>query len=141
MGIFGTAAFAAFFFGALSSISLPIGALIGLWTKPSRTVISAIMSFGAGSLMAAISFELVNPAAEREDAGFLPLAIGLLMGCLIFIAMSRALDEKGAAARTRSTLFSSLKIATCLAGSGTRAVHHHARVQEKRADFFFGWCR
>ncbi len=109
MSIFGSAAFAAFFFGALSSISLPIGALIGLWTKPSRTVISAIMSFGAGSLIAAISFELVNPAVEREGAGFLPLAIGLLLGCLVFIALSRALDEKGAAARTRSTLLSSLK--------------------------------
>jgi CRP-like cAMP-binding protein len=102
-------AFAAFFFGALSSVSLPIGALVGIMTKPSRTVISAVMSFGAGSLMAAISFELVNPAVERAGAGFPPLALGLLLGCLAFIALSRAADDKGGAARTRSTLVSSLR--------------------------------
>ncbi|HAP43448.1 MAG: hypothetical protein A2087_02005 [Spirochaetes bacterium GWD1_61_31] len=109
MDFFRSSAFAAFLFGAISSVSLPIGALIGIWTKPSRTVISAVMSFGAGSLMAAIAFELVNPAVEREGAGFLPLALGLLLGCLLFIALSRAADAKGGAARTRSTLLSSLK--------------------------------
>ncbi|MBU0928499.1 MAG: cyclic nucleotide-binding domain-containing protein [Spirochaetes bacterium] len=109
MGFFASSAFAAFLFGALSSVSLPIGAIVGIATKPSRTVISAVMSFGAGSLMAAISFELVNPAVEREGAGFAPLALGLLVGCLVFIALSRAADERGAAARTRSTLASSLR--------------------------------
>jgi zinc transporter ZupT len=109
MGFLRSSAFAAFLFGALSSISLPIGALVGLWTRPSRTVISAVMSFGAGSLIAAISFELVNPAVEREDAGFLPLAAGLLLGCVAFIILSRKADEKGGAARKRSTLLSSLK--------------------------------
>ncbi|MCX7024691.1 MAG: cyclic nucleotide-binding domain-containing protein [Spirochaetes bacterium] len=109
MDFFRSSAFAALLFGALSSVSLPVGALIGLWTKPSRTVISAVMSFGAGSLIAAISFELVNPAVEREDAGFLPLAAGLLLGCLLFIALSRMADESGAWARKRSTLLSVLR--------------------------------
>ena len=86
-----------------------ITALIGIAAKPSRTVISAVMSFGAGSLMAAISFELVNPAVERAEAGFAPLAVGLLLGCLVFIVLSRASDERGGAARTRSTLLSSLR--------------------------------
>jgi len=67
------------------------------------------MSFGAGSLIAAVSFELVNPAVERADAGFAPLAAGLLAGCLVFIALSRAADRKGGAARTRSTLLNSMK--------------------------------
>ncbi len=104
-----SSAFAALVFGALSSVSLPIGAIVGLWAKPSRTVISAVMSFGAGSLIAAISFELVNPAVEHQDAGFVPLALGLLVGCLLFIALSRAADEGGAWARKRSTLLSNLK--------------------------------
>jgi zinc transporter ZupT len=106
---FRSTAFAALLFGALSTASLPIGALIGLWTKPSRTVISAVMSFGAGSLIAAISFELVSPAVEREGAGFLPLALGLLTGCLLFIALSRMADEGGAWARKRSTLLSKMR--------------------------------
>lgn len=109
MGFMRSPAFAALFFGALSSMSLPIGAVIGIATKPSRTVISAVMSFGAGSLIAAISFELVNPAVERTEAGFAPLALGLLLGCLIFIVLSRASDERGGAARTRSTLLSSIR--------------------------------
>jgi len=104
-----SSALAALLFGALSSVSLPIGAIIGLWTKPSRRIISAVMSFGAGSLIAAISFELVKPAMDRREAGFLPLAIGLLVGCLVFIALSRAADSKGAWARKRSTLLSMLK--------------------------------
>jgi CRP-like cAMP-binding protein len=108
---FRSSAFAALAFGALSAISLPIGAIIGLWTRPSKTVISAVMSFGAGSLIAAISFELVKPAVERREVGFLPLAIGLLAGCLVFIFLSRAADNGGAYARKRSTLLSRLKTA------------------------------
>jgi CRP-like cAMP-binding protein len=104
MSFFGSTAFAAFLFGSLSSLSLPAGAIIAILTKPSRTMISAIMSFGAGSLIAAISFELVNPAVERTEAGFAPLALGLLLGSLVFIALAHAADEKGGAARTRSTL-------------------------------------
>jgi zinc transporter ZupT len=46
----------ALLFGAFSALSLPIGALIGIWTKPSNKVTSAIMSFGAGALLAAIAF-------------------------------------------------------------------------------------
>ncbi|PKL09069.1 MAG: hypothetical protein CVV51_05705 [Spirochaetae bacterium HGW-Spirochaetae-7] len=109
MSFFGSTAFAAFLFGSLSSLSLPAGAIIAILTKPSRTMISAIMSFGAGSLIAAISFELVNPAVERTEAGFAPLALGLLLGSLVFIALAHAADEKGGAARTRSTLLSSLQ--------------------------------
>lgn len=122
MGFIGSPASAAFFFGALSSLSLPIGALIGIYTKPSRTVISAVMSFGAGSLIAAISFELVNPAVERAGGGFTPLAIGLLLGCMVFIVLSRAADEKGGAARTRSTLLSAL---------GTNKKRHAREVLER----------
>lgn len=109
MGFFASGAFAAFLFGALSSISLPIGAVIGIVTRPSRTVISAVMSFGAGSLIAAVAFELVSPAVARADVGFAPLAAGLLMGCFVFIALSRLADEKGGAARSRATLLSSLR--------------------------------
>jgi CRP-like cAMP-binding protein len=94
----------ALLFGAFSALSLPIGAMIGIWTKPSKKVTSAIMSFGAGALLAAIAFELVKPALEREGAGFLQLAIGVLVGCGMFISLSRMLDSQGAFKRKRSTL-------------------------------------
>jgi CRP-like cAMP-binding protein len=94
----------ALLFGAFSALSLPIGALIGIWTKPSNKVTSAIMSFGAGALLAAIAFELVKPALEREGAGFWQLALGVLLGCGMFIFLSRMLDSQGAFKRKRSTL-------------------------------------
>lgn len=109
MEIFQQTYMQALFFGALSAISLPIGALIGVWTKPSKRVISAIMSFGAGALIAAISFELVSPALGRKDAGFIPLAIGLFIGCVMFVYLSRLLDQKGGFKRKRSTLLAHLK--------------------------------
>jgi CRP-like cAMP-binding protein len=99
----------ALLFGAFSALSLPIGALFGIWTKPSNKVTSAIMSFGAGALLAAIAFELVKPALEREGAGFLQLAIGVLLGCGMFILLSRMLDSQGAFKRKRSTLMAHIK--------------------------------
>lgn len=99
----------ALLFGAFSAISLPIGSLIGVWTKPSKRVISAVMSFGAGALIAAIAFELVAPALDRKDAGFIPLAVGLFIGCVMFVVLSRLLDQKGGFMRKRSTLLAHLK--------------------------------
>ncbi|MFA6505228.1 MAG: cyclic nucleotide-binding domain-containing protein [Treponemataceae bacterium] len=126
MDFLSSSAFAALLFGALSSVSLPIGAVIGLRTKPSRAVISAVMSFGAGSLIAAISFELVNPAVEREGAGFVPLALGLLFGCLLFIALSGMADEGGAWVRKRSTVLSKLR--RVKKGEANALLEHLGRV-------------
>lgn len=96
-------------FGAFSALSLPIGALIGIWAKPSNKVTSAIMSFGAGALLAAIAFELVKPALEREGSGFWQLALGVILGCAMFIFLSRMLDSQGGFKRKRSTLMAHIK--------------------------------
>lgn len=97
----------AFWFGAFSALSLPLGALIGAWVRLSSRMIAAIMSFGAGALIAAIAFELIEPAVERS--GFTPLAIGCVVGCLVFVGMDQILNSQGAFLRKSSTMVAHLR--------------------------------
>jgi len=50
----------ALFWGIISAISLPIGALVGLIAKPGRKITSALMAFGAGALLFALTIELFS---------------------------------------------------------------------------------
>lgn len=92
----------AFWFGILSAVSLPIGAILGIWLKPAKKVVAAILAFGAGSLLAALTLELVIPACER--AGFPPLAIGAVTGGLLFVGLNQLLNGKGGFLRKPATL-------------------------------------
>lgn len=92
----------AFFFGAVAAASLPLGAMVGTWLRPSARLTSAVMAFGAGALLAAMSFELVLPALER--AQFAPMAWGLLIGCGAFVALNHWLNGQGAFLRKAATL-------------------------------------
>jgi CRP-like cAMP-binding protein len=92
----------AFFYGALAAASLPLGAVLGIWFRPSVRLTAAVMAFGAGALLAAMSFELVLPALDR--AGFLPLAAGFSIGCVAFVWLNHVLNSQGAFLRKAATL-------------------------------------
>lgn len=92
----------AFLFGALAAASLPLGAVIGSWLRPSAQLISGVMAFGAGALLAAMSFELVLPALERDH--YVPLALGLVIGCIAFVGLNHVLNGQGAFLRKAATL-------------------------------------
>jgi CRP-like cAMP-binding protein len=92
----------AFFFGALAAISLPLGAVAGAWLRPSARLTSGVMAFGAGALLAAMSFELVLPALQRDHFG--PMAIGLIIGCVCFVGLNHVLNGQGAFLRKAATL-------------------------------------
>lgn len=92
----------AFLYGALAAASLPLGAALGIWFRPSARLTAAVMAFGAGALLAAMSFELVMPALDR--AGFLPLAFGLAAGCVAFVWLNHVLNSQGAFLRKAATL-------------------------------------
>lgn len=92
----------AFFLGILSAVSLPIGAALGIWARPSQRLVAAIMSFGAGSLLAALTLELVDPAMEKT--GFLPLAAGLILGGALFVAANQILCQHGGFLRKPATM-------------------------------------
>jgi len=91
-----------FLYGALAAASLPLGALIGAWLRPSARLTSAVMAFGAGALLAAMSFELVLPAMERDHV--LALSGGLILGCAAFVYLNHLLNGQGAFLRKAATL-------------------------------------
>jgi CRP-like cAMP-binding protein len=96
----------AFWYGALSAASLPLGALIGLWLRPGNKWTSSLMSFGAGALLAALTLELV--AKSLHKAGFAPLGLGCTVGALLFVFLNAALNTQGGFLRKISTTFAHL---------------------------------
>ena len=63
----------AFGWGTLAASSLVIGALVALWFHISLRAIGLMMAFGAGVLISAVSFDLVEEAADKSPAtGRLP---------------------------------------------------------------------
>lgn len=90
----------AFLWGVISAISLPLGALLGLLTKPSRKVTSALMAFGAGALLFALTIELFSEGLQHaEEYGrkivFITIA-GALAGGLLFDILNQLLNNRGA---------------------------------------------
>lgn len=103
----------AFLFGGLSALSLPLGAAVGLWLNPGLRLTAAVMAFGAGALLCALVLELVVPALEHfpDDPleGFKWLALGAMLGCIVFIALDNLLSRMGGYLRKTSTIASRLK--------------------------------
>jgi len=87
--------------GTAAASSLLVGAVIGLFWKPSRKTTAAVMAFGAGILISALAFELVHEAYLK--AGFVPMAAGALVGGGLFAFLNRILNNKGAFGRKQST--------------------------------------
>lgn len=94
-----------FFWGAVSAVSLPLGALIGLWAKPSNKITSALMAFGAGALLFALTTELfghaLHAASDTHGKIIDPWIIGMIMigagiGGLLFQALNEILNNQGA---------------------------------------------
>lgn len=73
---------AAAFWALVGSGALIVGALLGFWLNVSRKTLGLIMGFGAGTLLSAISFDLVLEAFEESPG--LPVVVGLLAGALAF---------------------------------------------------------
>jgi ZIP family zinc transporter len=87
-------------YGLLSGSALIIGALIGFYTKLSQRWIAAIMAFGSGVLISALSFDLMDEA--YHTGGFDSTAIGFVGGALIYTIANIVLAKKGAKHRKRS---------------------------------------
>ena len=74
---------AAFWWGLLAASSLVIGSLIAIWFKLSLRTIGLIMGFGAGVLISAVAFDLVEDAADLSS-GHGWAIWGLFIGCAVF---------------------------------------------------------
>jgi ZIP family zinc transporter len=84
----------ALFWGAVGSSSLILGALLGLARRWSPTVVGAVLGFGAGALIASVSFELAQEGFQV--GGAVPLAVGLAAGAVAFYAGDRWVERIGA---------------------------------------------
>lgn len=86
--------------GAVAGSALVIGALLGYYLRVPRRVTASVMAFGAGVLVSALSFELVEEAYGR--GGLPATVIGFLAGASLFTAANWLLAHRGARHRKRS---------------------------------------
>ncbi len=86
--------------GLVAGSALLIGAAIGYFAKVPTRLIAAVMAFGSGVLISALSFDLMDEAYKR--GGFIATAIGFVVGAAIYSAANWYLARKGAKHRKRS---------------------------------------
>jgi ZIP family zinc transporter len=73
------------------------GALVGIYTKINKKTIAAIMAFGSGVLISALSLDLMEDA--HAAGGFLAVSIGFVLGGLFYVIGDYFIDNAGGHAR------------------------------------------
>jgi len=86
--------------GLFAGAALVVGAAIGWFARVPQRAIAAVMAFGSGVLISALSFELMDEAYRR--GGFAATAAGFLGGSIVYTAANKLLSMKGAKHRKRS---------------------------------------
>jgi len=92
----------AFGWGTLAASSLIIGAIAALRLKIGLRAIGLIMGFGAGVLISAVAFDLVEEAANTQVSRW-PVLIGIFAGCGVFFGGDAVIDRLGGADRKDAT--------------------------------------
>jgi len=87
--------------GLLAGGALLLGAGIGVRYAVPKRLVAAIMAFGSGVLISALSFELMDEALET--GGLASTATGFVVGAGIYTGANWLLARKGAKHRKRST--------------------------------------
>ncbi len=72
----------AFFWGAVASGSLLLGAAVAALLPPGKKVLGLVMGFGAGVLISAVAFELMEEAVDV--GGHAGATLGLFTGAATF---------------------------------------------------------
>jgi ZIP family zinc transporter len=91
----------ALFWGVLGSSSLLVGGVLALRVRIHGALLGLIMAFGAGVLISAVAYELVEEAFDTS-AGSGGVALGLAPGSLAFFAGDLVIDRTGGSERKRS---------------------------------------
>jgi zinc transporter, ZIP family len=92
---------ASFGWGTLAASSLVIGAIVALRFHLSLRVIGLIMGFGAGVLISALSFDLVQEALDKSS-GHGWVVAGFFAGCGVFFGGDRLIDRLGGGGRKKA---------------------------------------
>ena len=88
------------FWGFISGFALVIGAAVAWFIAVPQRAIAAIMAFGSGVLISALSFELMDEA--YKTGGFDSTAAGFVGGAAIYTLAGWLLAKRGAQHRKRS---------------------------------------
>ncbi len=86
--------------GLLAGGALLLGSLIAWFVAVPAGLVAAVMAFGSGVLISALSFELVEEAVAQ--GGLAPTAWGFLAGSVVYVALNVLLARHGARHRKRS---------------------------------------
>lgn len=86
--------------GLLAGAALVVGALVGFLGRVPRKVLASVMAFGAGVLLSAVSFELIEEAHEQGGLG--PTVLGAVVGAVLYTGANVVLARRGARHRKRS---------------------------------------
>lgn len=86
--------------GLLAGGALVVGAAIAWLVPVPRTVVASVMAFGAGVLISALSFDLVDEA--EATGGLLPTVVGFLGGAVVYVGANVFLASRGARHRKRA---------------------------------------
>src|SRR5262249_59273822 len=92
---------ASFFWGLVAGSSLVIGGVLALLVPVHRRALGLVMAFGAGVLISAVAFELVEEAFVT-GGGKGRVAFGLLVGSLVFFVGDLLIDRLGGGHRQHS---------------------------------------
>ena len=85
---------AAFGWGVLGAATLVVGALVAVWAPLGTRVVGMVMALGAGVLLSAVAFDLVEEAVDTSG-GEGGVTLGLAAGALTFFAGDAYIDRMG----------------------------------------------
>jgi zinc transporter, ZIP family len=93
---------ASFGWGTLAASTLVIGAVLALLFQIGVRWIGLIMAFGAGVLISAVAFDLVEEASKKAPANW-PIYLGIFAGCGVFFGGDWLIDRSGGSDRKDPT--------------------------------------
>jgi ZIP family zinc transporter len=86
--------------GLLSGSALVLGAAIAYFVHLPQRLIAAVMAFGSGVLISALSFDLMDEA--YRTGGILATSAGFLAGAAVYTGANMIVSRRGAKHRKRS---------------------------------------
>jgi ZIP family zinc transporter len=86
--------------GLAAGGALVLGALVAWLIDVPQRIVASVMAFGAGVLISALAFDLVDEAETR--GGLTATVLGFLVGAVTYLLANLALAKRGARHRKRS---------------------------------------
>jgi ZIP family zinc transporter len=86
--------------GLAAGGALVVGAVVAWLIEVPQRVVASVMAFGAGVLISALAFDLVDEAETK--GGLTATAIGFLVGAVAYLLANVVLARRGARHRKRS---------------------------------------